>query len=147
MGRWQPDARGRLGKAAMELYAERGYEQATVAEIADRAGLTARTFFRYFTDKREVLFAGSDALGQQMVLALDAAPPTHTPLAMVAAALDAAATLIGDDREHSRRRQAVIAANAPLPERALTKPAPWPRSLANGLPPPGGGGATRRRAA
>ena len=58
----------------MELYAERGYEQTTVAEIAERAGLTARTFFRYFADKREVLFAGSEALGERLVAALDAAP-------------------------------------------------------------------------
>jgi AcrR family transcriptional regulator len=56
----------------MELYAERGYEQTTVAEIAERAGLTARTFVRYFTDKREVLFAGSDVLGERLVAALDA---------------------------------------------------------------------------
>jgi AcrR family transcriptional regulator len=57
MGRWEPDARGRLLKAALELYGERGFEQTTVAEIAERAGLTERTFFRHFADKREVLFA------------------------------------------------------------------------------------------
>ena len=62
MGRWEPDARGRLVKAAMELYGERGFEQTTVAEIAERAGLTERTFFRHFADKREVLFAGAGAL-------------------------------------------------------------------------------------
>ncbi|MEV1202780.1 helix-turn-helix domain-containing protein, partial [Microbispora rosea] len=62
MGRWEPNARGRLAKAALELYVERGYEQTTVAEIAKRAGLTERTFFRHFADKREVLFSGSDAL-------------------------------------------------------------------------------------
>ena len=59
MSRWEPDARGRLEKAALALYGERGFENTTVAEIADRAGLTERTFFRYFTDKREVLFAGA----------------------------------------------------------------------------------------
>ena len=63
----------------MELYAERGYEQTTVAEIAQRAGLTARTFFRYFADKREVLFAGSEALGEQLEAALTAAPASATP--------------------------------------------------------------------
>src|SRR6195952_5127511 len=125
MGRWQPDARGRLGQAAMELYGERGYEQTTVAEIADRAGLTARTFFRYFTDKREVLFAGSDALGDRLLVALDAAPATDAPFAAVIASLGVVSDLIGDDREHSQRRQAVITANAELKERELAKLASW----------------------
>jgi AcrR family transcriptional regulator len=62
MGRWEPDARGRLREAAMELYSKRGFEQTTVAEIAARAGLTERTFFRHFADKREVLFWGAAAL-------------------------------------------------------------------------------------
>ena len=59
MSRWKPDAAGRLIKAAITLFAEQGYEETTVAEIAERAGLTKRTFFRYFSDKREVLFSGS----------------------------------------------------------------------------------------
>ncbi|MCW2497931.1 MAG: regulatory protein TetR, partial [Jatrophihabitans sp.] len=58
MGRWEPGAAGRLGAAAMELYVERGFEQTTVADIAERAGVTARTFFRHYADKREVLFSG-----------------------------------------------------------------------------------------
>ena len=58
MTRWEPNARGRLERAALELYGERGFEQTTVAEIAERAGLTERTFFRHFADKREVLFCG-----------------------------------------------------------------------------------------
>jgi AcrR family transcriptional regulator len=117
----------------MELYAERGYEQTTVAEIAQRAGLTARTFFRYFADKREVLFAGSDALGEQLDAALAAAPASATPLAAVAAALGAVADLIGEDRDFSRRRQSVIAANAELQERELIKLAGWSAALAGGL--------------
>jgi AcrR family transcriptional regulator len=133
MARWQPDARGRLEQAAMELYAERGYEQTTVAEIAERAGLTARTFFRYFADKREVLFSGSDALHERLVAALDAAPASATPLGAVAAALGAAAEVIGDDHDHSRRRQAIIVANAELQERELIKFAAWTRTLADGL--------------
>ena len=69
----------------MELYAERGYEQTTVAEIAERAGLTARTFFRYFADKREVLFAGSDELQEQLVDGRSTrAPEAATPMAAVA---------------------------------------------------------------
>ena len=70
MGRWQPDAQARLQEAALALYAERGYDETTVAEIAERAGLTKRTFFRYFADKREVLFFGSERLQQQMVAAM-----------------------------------------------------------------------------
>ena len=62
MGRWEPDARGRLAKAAMTLYADQGFDQTTVAEIAARAGLTERTFFRHFADKREVLFYGMEML-------------------------------------------------------------------------------------
>src|SRR3984885_3888862 len=67
MSRWEPNAQGRLEEAAMELYAECGFEQTTVAEIAKRAGLTERTFFRYFTDKREVLFEGSYELVDSLV--------------------------------------------------------------------------------
>ncbi|UQX88691.1 TetR family transcriptional regulator [Jatrophihabitans telluris] len=133
MGRWQPDARGRLGKAAIELYDERGYEQTTVAEIAERAGLTARTFFRYFTDKREVLFAGSDALGAELVRVVDAAPATDDALTVVAAALTRVAVLIGDDHAFSARRQAIISANSDLRGRELTKLASWSRTLSDGL--------------
>jgi AcrR family transcriptional regulator len=117
----------------MELYAERGYEQTTVAEIAQRAGLTARTFFRYFADKREVLFAGSEALGEQLDTVLSAAPASATPLAAVAEALGAVAETIGQDRDFSRRRQAVISANAELQERELIKLAGWSAALADGL--------------
>jgi AcrR family transcriptional regulator len=67
MGRWEPDARGRLEQAALELYGERGFENTTVAEIAERAGLTERTFFRHFADKREVLFWGAGALQELLV--------------------------------------------------------------------------------
>lgn len=120
MGRWEPDARGRLGQAALQLYRERGFDQTTVAEIAKRAGLTERTFFRHYADKREVLFAGSDALERHMIEALRAAPPTATPLQAVAAAIDAVGEVIVD-REFSRLRQAVISANPELQERELVK--------------------------
>src|SRR6266576_346602 len=94
MSRWEPNARGRLEQAALDLYVERGFEQTTVAEIAERAGLTARTFFRYFADKREVLFAGSSDLQEHLVHALDAAPKSASPMQAVAAALDAAGTAL-----------------------------------------------------
>src|SRR3954447_20400634 len=116
MGRWEPDSEGRLRQAAMELYLERGYEQTTVADIAERAGLTARTFFRYFADKREVLFAGSAHLQAELVQALDAAPADATPMQAVAAALDAAASVLGQRHEHSRQRQTIIDAHADLRE-------------------------------
>src|SRR3954454_22317553 len=94
MARWEPDAAGRLREAALQLYVDRGYEQTTVAEIADRAGVTPRTFFRHFADKREVLFAGSELLEEAMVSALEAAPPGPS-LDAVAAGLDAAAVRLG----------------------------------------------------
>ncbi|MGB6520811.1 MAG: helix-turn-helix domain-containing protein, partial [Candidatus Cybelea sp.] len=74
MSRWKPDARGRLAEAALELYSERGFSNVTVAEIAERAELTERTFFRHFADKREVLFSGGSALEERAVAALDGAP-------------------------------------------------------------------------
>ena len=90
MGRWEPNARGRLEQAAMELFIERGFEQTTVAEIAERAGLTERTFFRHFADKREVLFWGQGALQDLLVSAVAGAPDSAAPIDAVAAALEAA---------------------------------------------------------
>jgi AcrR family transcriptional regulator len=117
----------------MQLYVERGFEQTTVAEIAKRAGLTARTFFRYFADKREVLFAGSADLQEHLVHALEAAPKSVSPMQAVATALDAAAAALGQHREHSRQRQSVINANAELRERELIKLASLAAALADGL--------------
>ena len=79
MSRWQPNARGRLEQAALELYAERGFDQTTVAEIAERAGLTERTFFRHFADKREVLFWGQDALIELVTTGIADAPGSASP--------------------------------------------------------------------
>ena len=133
MGRWEPNARGRLERAALELYVERGFEQTTVAEIAERAGLTERTFFRYFADKREVLFAGAGTLRELMVGALAAAPESAAPIDAVAAALEAASALLQERRDYSRQRQAVIAANAGLQERELIKLASLASALAEAL--------------
>jgi AcrR family transcriptional regulator len=121
MSRWEPNARGRLEQAALELYVERGFEQTTVAEIARRAGLTERTFFRHFADKREVLFYGAGALQEFLVDTLASAPDSAAPIDAVAAALEAAGPLFQERRGGARQRQAVIAANAELQERELIK--------------------------
>ena len=92
MARWEPNAAGRLREAALELFEEHGFEGTTVAEIAARAGLTERTFFRHFADKREVLFRGSEGLRDVLVAAVDAAPATAAPLEAVRGALEAAGT-------------------------------------------------------
>jgi AcrR family transcriptional regulator len=133
MGRWQPGASGRLREAALTLYLEHGFEQTMVADIAGRAGVTARTFFRYFADKREVLFDGSSELEEKSLAALEGAPATASTLDVVAAALDAAADMIGRDRELARKRHAVIMANADLRERELIKLAQMSAALAEGL--------------
>jgi AcrR family transcriptional regulator len=133
MGRWEPNARGRLQQAAMDLFLERGFEQTTVTEIAERAGLTQRTFFRHFADKREVLFAGGDALRELMVSAVASAPDSAAPMDAVAAALQAAGAALQEGGDRPRRRQAVIAANAELQERELIKLASLAAALADGL--------------
>ena len=117
----------------MQLYVERGFEQTTVAEIAQLAGVTARTFFRYFADKREVLFAGSTDLQQRLVDALESTPGSAAPMEAVSAALAAAAQALGQHREYSRQRQSVINANADLRERELIKMASLSAALAEGL--------------
>ncbi len=105
----------------MELYAERGYEQTTVTEIAKRAGLTERTFFRHYADKREVLFAGSALLQERMVGGLAGAPPSAPPIDAVAAALQEAAAVLDERHPQARQRQRIITANAELQERELVK--------------------------
>ena len=136
MGRWEPNARGRLEQAAMELYVERGFEQTTVAEIAKRAGLTERTFFRHFADKREVLFWGAATLQERLVSAVASAPDSAAPIDAIAGAIEVAGVLLQERREAARQRQTIIAANTELQERELIKLA----SLASAL-----AGALRRR--
>jgi AcrR family transcriptional regulator len=133
MSRWEPNARGRLEQAALALYGERGFEQTTVAEIAARAGLTERTFFRHFADKREVLFWGAGALQELLVSTVASAPDSVAPIDAVAAALQAAGALLQERRESARQRQAVIAANAELQERELIKLASLASALAGTL--------------
>ena len=133
MSRWEPNARGRLEQAALDLYQERGFEQTMVTEIAERAGLTERTFFRYFADKREVLFGGQDMLRNIYVSTIEAAPTSATPLDAVAAALEAATPVFRERHELVRQRQAVIAANPGLQERELLKGALLTSAMADAL--------------
>ena len=122
MARWEPNAAERLALAALELFAERGYENTTVAGIAQRAGLTKSTFFRHFQDKREVLF-GDGTMNGLVAGAIAAAPAAATPLEAVAHALDAVGreAFIPARREFVARRRAVIAANPELREREALK--------------------------
>jgi AcrR family transcriptional regulator len=133
VARWQPDARGRLEQAALALYGERGFDDTTVAEIAEHAGLTKRTFFRHFADKREVLFWGAAALEELFVAEVGAAPESAAPLDAVAAALDAAAASFEERRELAARRQQIIAANPDLQERELIKLASLAGAVAEAL--------------
>jgi AcrR family transcriptional regulator len=133
MTRWEPDSRGRLEQAALALFGERGFENTTVAEIAAGAGLTERTFFRYFADKREVLFSGSGILRELLVSAAASAPDSAAPIDAIAAALEAAGGLFQERREFARQRQTVIAANAELQERELIKLASLAAALADAL--------------
>jgi AcrR family transcriptional regulator len=120
MVRWEPDARGRLERAAIELFAERGCDETTVAEIAQRAGLTERTFFRHFSDKREVLFSGESVLHELIAHTVVNAADSASPIEAVAAGLTAASIFFeGRTREVVRKRQAVIAACPGLQEREL----------------------------
>lgn len=133
VGRWRPDARTRLEEAALQLYSKHGFAQTTVAEIAKRAGLTERTFFRYFADKREVLFSGGNALRERLVSALDDAPHSLSAIDAVGKAVEAITVFLKDRRSYSRQRQTIIAANAELQERERIKLASLARALADGL--------------
>ena len=122
MARWEPNAAERFVLAALDLFAQRGYENTTVIEIAERAGLTKSTFFRHFPDKREVLF-GADTMTELLVKAIAAAPVTATPLEAITDALQGVGSeaFIPARREITARRRAVIAANPELQEREALK--------------------------
>jgi AcrR family transcriptional regulator len=121
MGRWAPGSKGRLEEAALELFGERGYEGTTVADIAERAGLTKRTFFRYFADKREVLFSGSEILEGTMIKGVLDAPADASPLDAVAAGLDASAVIFEQIPDRAGKRQLLLDANPELQERERAK--------------------------
>lgn len=133
MARWEPDARGRLQKAAVELFHERGYAATTVQDIAARAGLTERTFFRYFADKREVLFAGSEVLEETIRASIAEAAPKAGALEAVEAALVATSDIFEPRRASAKQRNVVIMADAELRERELMKLTSLVRSMAEAL--------------
>ena len=133
MGRWEPNARGRLAQAAMTLYAEQGFEQTTVAEIAARAGLTERTFFRHFADKREVLFYGMDMARDLLTRTIAEAPASATPMEAIGAALQALAAVFQENPERVRLRDAIVSANAELRERELSKLEAFAAAVADAL--------------
>jgi AcrR family transcriptional regulator len=120
-------------QAAFALYGERGFEQTTVAEIANRAGLTERTFFRHFADKREVLFAGADVLQELLASTVLEAPASLAPIDAAATGLEAAGGFLQEGRDLAQQRQAIIAASAELQERELIKLASLASALAEAL--------------
>jgi AcrR family transcriptional regulator len=124
VSRWAPNARERLETAALDLFAANGYEQTTVAQIADGAGLNRATFFRHFADKREVLFGGEDVLSGLFADAIRAAAPDATLIECLRASLAAAEVVMTPHRRATAaRRVLVVAANSELQERGLLKQA------------------------
>jgi AcrR family transcriptional regulator len=134
MARWEPDARVRLVTAALRLFSDQGYDNTTVAEIADAAGLTKSTFFRHFSDKREVLAAGQETLSRLLSEGIASAPGDASPLAAVAAGLDHAAdSMTALNREIGPQLKAVIATSAELQEREALKRVGMAAAMADAL--------------
>jgi AcrR family transcriptional regulator len=133
VSRWKPDGRRRLEEAALLLYAQHGFEKTTAAQIAERAGLTERTFFRHFGDKREVLFGNEGAVRDLLVSAVTQAPDAEAPLDAIAAGLQAVGAELQPRREAQRQRASIIAAHPELQERELIKQASWSAALADTL--------------
>jgi AcrR family transcriptional regulator len=133
MSRWKPDATGRLEQAAFELFRDRGYDQVTVADIAKRAGLTERTFFRHYADKREVLFAGAAVLREELLEALGAVPRGVPTIEAVQIAVEAISALLHGRRALARERQKIVKAHADLLEREMIKRATLTDALAEAL--------------
>jgi len=117
----------------MELYGERGFDQTTVADIAARARLTERTFFRHFADKREVLFSGAQALEELLVNTVANAPDSATPMQAVSLALEAAGDVFNAHRDFSVQRQRIIEGSTELQERELIKLSSLAAALADAL--------------
>jgi AcrR family transcriptional regulator len=134
MARWEPGARQRMVLAAVDLFTEQGYDATTVAQIAERAGVTKSTFFRHFADKREILVAGQEALSRLLTEGIAEAPETASPLEAVAAGLERASSAMGPmNRELGPRLKAAIAASAELQERDALKSVGLAAAMTNAL--------------
>ena len=130
VSRWAPNARECLETAALDLFVEKGYEETTVAEIADRAGLNRATFFRHFADKREVLFGGEDVLARLFADAIrEASPDATLPECLHAALAAAGVAMTPEQRAKAAQRVVVVAANSEVQERGLLKHARIARSI------------------
>ncbi|MEU3526491.1 TetR family transcriptional regulator [Streptomyces sp. NPDC038707] len=138
MPRSGAEARRRLQQAALELYRERGFDQTTTAEIAARAGVNERTFFRHFPDKREVLFDGEADLRDALTREVADAPEGLRPLDVLLRAFRKAGRIIEDNRAFSEPRLKVIAVTPALRERELAKAASLTEALAEALRRRGG---------
>jgi AcrR family transcriptional regulator len=122
MGRWEPGARQRLVVAAVDLFIEQGYDQTTVTQIANRAGVTKSTFFRHFPDKRELLIAGQEALSRLLAQGIAEAPADATPLEAVASGLRrVSGEMTAFNRDLGPRLKAAVAASTELQERDALK--------------------------
>lgn len=122
MGRWQPGTRARLHTAAVRLFTERGYEETTAADIAEAAGVTERTFFRHFPDKREVLFDGQDRLIEAVARGVKEAPADAAPLDVAVSGVVAAVEFFDEERRpYARMRQLLVDAHPALQERERNK--------------------------
>ncbi|MEW2569385.1 helix-turn-helix domain-containing protein [Streptomyces sp. NPDC047070] len=134
MGRWEPGARERLVMAAVDLFIEQGYDATTVAQIAERAGVTKSTFFRHFPDKRELLVAGQETLSRLLTEGIAEAPGTASPLEAVAAGLERASGAMGPmNRELAPRLKAAVAASTELQERDVLKSVSLAAAMATAL--------------
>lgn len=133
MSRWEPDAKGRLQRAAMTLFLERGYAEVTVADITEQAGLTKRSFFNHFVDKREVLFADAEAFQRSLTEPLAALDPAMGPLQAATTALTHAGLSLAGYGQAAAARRDLIASSTELQERNLVKMASLTKALQDGL--------------
>lgn len=134
MARWEPDARGRLLRAAIDLFADRGYDATTAAQIAERAGLTKTTLFRLFADKREIVFQGQAALIALAVSGVQAPPDGASAPEMLRAGVLALCEMHSDEqRDVGRRLEPIISSSLELQERAIFKRSSISSAMENAL--------------